>query len=98
MVLAQDAVQSESEGLCPVGGIPPDQRAVSVTATKTGNSLWETQVICCAVNQLLNSVVREIRTLRLCGSRKRATASGDLVGGLETRPYPISCFCPQHVF
>ena len=44
-----------------------DQGAVSDTATKAGYSLWEAPVICCAVNQLLKSVVPEIGTLRCVG-------------------------------
>jgi hypothetical protein len=40
-----------------------------------------------AVNHLLKSVVREIRTLRSVGTGGRATASGDPVGGRQGRPY-----------
>jgi hypothetical protein len=39
------------------------------------------QIAVKAVNQLLKSVVREIRTATFRGSRGRATASGDPVGG-----------------
>jgi hypothetical protein len=42
------------------------------------------QIAVKAVNQLPKSVVREIRTPRLCGSRGRATASGDPVGGEQS--------------
>jgi hypothetical protein len=38
------------------------------------------QIAVKAVNQLPKSVVREIRTPTFCGSRGRATASGDPVG------------------
>jgi len=42
--------------------------ALSVTATQTTTSLSGVSVTCCAVNQLLKSVVPEIGTLRCVGA------------------------------
>ena len=46
------------------------------------------QIAVKSVNQLLKSVVREIRTPPICGSRGRATASGDPVGGEKSSSLP----------
>jgi hypothetical protein len=51
-----------------VGSIPPDQRTVSVTATKAVSTLSGATGYRCAVKQFLKSVVREIRTLRSVGT------------------------------
>ena len=51
-----------------MGGISLPEIAVSVTASKVVYPILETTRTCYAVNHLLKSVVREIRTLRSVGA------------------------------
>src|ERR1017187_4972424 len=47
-----------------MGGLQSTERSLSVTASKGLSALRAAPDLCCAVNQRLTSVVREIRTLR----------------------------------
>jgi hypothetical protein len=51
-----------------VGHVPPDQAAATATATKALSPVPGVTSSCSAVNHLLKSVVREIRTLRSVGT------------------------------
>jgi hypothetical protein len=67
-LLAQDALQPELEGRLWLDEVPTDQGAISVVATKAVSPIPGAASYRCAVNQLLKSVVREIRTLRSVGA------------------------------
>ena len=82
---SHDALQSELEGQGLLGGIPTDQDAVSLHATKTVSPLLGDASYRGAVKHLLTSVVREICVLRLVGAGARATALGHPVGD-QARP------------
>src|SRR6266446_3821936 len=80
-LLAQNAVQPELGRAHHVGHVPPDQTAATDLATKAVPSLSGVTSSRSAVNHLLKSVVREIRTLRSVGTG----------GG---RPPPVTRWCP----
>jgi hypothetical protein len=80
-LLAQNAVQPELGRAHHVGHVPPDQTAATDLATKAVPSLSGVTSSRSAVNHLLKSVVREIRTLRSVGTG----------GG---RPPPVIRWCP----
>src|SRR5664280_1426917 len=61
-----------------MGGLQSTERALSVTASKGLSALRAAPDLCCAVNQRLTSVVREICTLRSVGAG--GSAPGDPVG------------------
>ena len=67
-LLAQNAVQPELGRAHHVGHVPPDQTAATDLATKAVPSLSGVTSSRSAVNHLLKSVVREIRTLRSVGT------------------------------
>src|SRR5262249_13324099 len=67
-LLAQNAVQPELGRAHHVGHVPPDQTAATDLATKAVPSLSRVTSARSAVNHLLKSVVREIRTLRSVGT------------------------------
>src|ERR1035441_2607740 len=60
-----------------MGGLQSTERSLSVTASKGLSALRAAPDLCCAVNQRLTSVVREIRTLRSVGAG--GSAPGDPV-------------------
>src|SRR6201987_74662 len=86
-LLAQDAEQPELARGGLVEAIPADQGAVSVVATKAVSPLLGAASYRRVVNQLLTSVVREIRTLRSVGAGERATAPGHPVVVSHHDPY-----------
>src|ERR1017187_10446639 len=51
-----------------MGGLQSTERSLSATASKGLSALRAVTDLCCAVNQRLTSVVREIRTLRSVGA------------------------------
>ena len=67
-LLAQNALQPELGRANNVGHVPPDQAAATATATKALSPVPGVTSSCSAVNHLLKSVVREIRTLRSVGT------------------------------
>ena len=67
-LLAQNAVQPELGRAHHVGHVPPDQTAATDLATKAVPSLSGVTSSRSAVNHLLKSVGREIRTLRSVGT------------------------------
>ena len=86
-VLAQDAEQPELARGGLVDAIPADQGAASVAATKAVSPLLGAASYRHAVNQLLTSVVREIRTLRSVEAGERVTAPGHPVAASDGCPY-----------
>src|ERR1035441_7757921 len=70
-----------------MGGLQSTERSLSVTASKGLSALRAAPDLCCAVNQRLTSVVREIRTLRSVGAG--GSAPGDPVGRRQPFPTPI---------
>src|SRR5258707_408665 len=82
-LLAQNAVQPELGRAHHVGHVPPDQTAATDLATKAVHSLSGVTSSRSAVNHLLKSVVREIRTLRSVGTG----------GG---RPPPVTRWVPSN--
>src|ERR1039457_2521299 len=71
-----------------MGGLQSTERSLSVTASKGLSALRAAPDLCCAVNQRLTSVVREIRTLRSVGAG--GSAPGDPVR-LETESRCLDC-------
>src|SRR6201987_3803719 len=84
-LLAQNVVQPELGRAHHVGHVPPDQTAATDRATKAVPSLSGVTSSRSAVNHLLKSVVREIRTLRSVG-----TGGGRLPPVTRSR----GCNCP----
>src|ERR1035437_1597811 len=76
-----------------MGGLQSTERSLSVTASKGLSALRAAPDLCCAVNQRLTSVVREICTLRSVGAG--GSAPGDPVHP-ETRSVkaPAGVGCP----
>src|ERR1039458_991987 len=66
-----------------MGGLQSTERSLSVTASKGLSALRAAPDLCCAVNQRLTSVVREICTLRSVGAG--GSAPGDPVVGVKFR-------------
>ncbi|MBZ5689223.1 MAG: hypothetical protein LAP86_29820, partial [Acidobacteriia bacterium] len=83
----QDAEQPELARAGLVEAISTDQGAVSIGATQAVSLVLGDASDRGAVNQLLTSVVREIRTLRSVGAGERATAPGHPVAISNGRPY-----------
>ena len=71
-----------------MGSIPPDQGAAAVTATKAVSPLSGAASARGAVNQLLKSTVREIRTLRSVGTGGGRLPPVTRWGSREAFPYP----------
>jgi hypothetical protein len=67
-ILAQDALQQELEGRHSMDDVPPDHGAISIVATQAVSPISGAASYRYAVNRLLTSVVREIRTLRSVGA------------------------------
>ena len=81
-------MQSESEELYPLGAVSEVETSLSVAATKALFAIRANEVRCCAVNQILKSVVREIRTLRSVGAGVTNRGPFYPVGAV-VRPPPI---------
>jgi len=67
-ILAQDALQQELEGRHRMEGVPSDQGAISVVATKATSPIPGVASYRYSISRLLKGVVREIRTLRSVGA------------------------------
>ena len=80
VVLAQSAKQPELERPGLLEAIPADQGTVSSAATQAASPLWGAASSSHnAVNQLLTSLVREIRTLRFVGAGGGRTSGHPMV-------------------
>lgn len=71
------------------GWFSTGSKMVCVTATKTGWSLRAAPVLCYAVNQFLNSVVQEIRTLRCVGGPEAGDRSPPPRGTGKTAQFSV---------
>ena len=67
-ILAQDALQQELKGRHRMEGVPSDQGAISVVATKATSPIPGVASYRYSISRLLKGVVREIRTLRSVGT------------------------------
>ncbi len=67
-ILAQDALQQELEWRHRMEGVPSDQGAISVVATKATSPIPGVASYRYSISRLLKGVVREIRTLRSVGA------------------------------